>query len=305
MGVGERVEVERRRELSVQELAQAGGQVRREFFVVVIAAAGEKQSLQRRHRGGSRPGGAGADAPNSDVAQRPGGLPGRQTKRFGQVDVAGPQRDFATGDGLVHNLFVIDPRFDLFPGDSQPNPMPETGIKFHVFGGFILRCIHAVNARQPDDTAAPAADNERAERVLHRKSQATEEVAAINLHSFERDFVVDLRQSIGPTHAGEHHARMKHEPAVFHIHLAASSKVGDLPAFECFAVEQALPLAGPARDGTHREQDRRDQRQLAAVRPKPASPMDPCQCDSKKARREFGSSQHVDLYSRWSGPCCG
>ena len=138
MGVGQSAEVERRRELRVQELAQAGSQVWREFFVVVIAAAGEKQGFQRRHGGGRRLGGAGGDAPNLDVAQRPGGLPGGQAKRFGHIDVAGPERNFAAGDGLVHNLFVIDPRFDLFPDDSQPKSMPATGIKFHIFGGFVF-----------------------------------------------------------------------------------------------------------------------------------------------------------------------
>ena len=256
LGVGQSVEIERRRELRVQELAQTGGQVRRKFFVVVIAAAGKKQSFQRRHGGGRRLGGAGGDTPNLDVAQRPGGLPGGQAKRFGQVDVAGPQRNFATRDGLVHNLFVINPRLDLFLDDSQPKSMPATGIKFHIFGRFVFRCVQAVNARQSDDAAAPAADNERAKRVLDRKRQATEEVAAINLHGLERHFVVDLRQRVGPTHAGEHHAGMKHEPAVFHIHLAVSGKVGDLPSFERLPVEQALPLVSPARDGTHRKQQR-------------------------------------------------
>src|SRR6185503_16435760 len=94
-----------------------------------------------------------------------------------------------------------------------------------------------VDARETDDSAAPAAHDETARIVTHRKREAAEEIASLDTHGVERNFVIHSRQIVRPRDSS-HVTRIEDYLALFDPDRAVPCEVSHSPARESFAVEQ-------------------------------------------------------------------
>ena len=105
---------------------------------------------------------------------------------------------------------------------------------------WILRGVHVIDVREPDDAAAPAAGDERAVVVAHGKRRRAEEIAALDPLAFEGQLVVAAGRLAGPGDAGHLAAALHDDRAVADDDLSLPAKIGHLPAFQRLAVEEIL-----------------------------------------------------------------
>ena len=151
-------------------------------------------------------------------------------------------------------------------GDAEADGVPAARIEFHVFGRLVFGCVHTIDARKPDHAAAPAAGDEGAKGVIDREGEAAEEVAAVDFHGLERNLIVNAGELVRVADPGEHDAGVEQELAVFDSDFTMPAEISDLPATECFAIEETLPVGAPAPRRMCQTQERNDQKQRLAGR---------------------------------------
>ena len=94
----------------------------------------------------------------------------------------------------------------------------------------------------PAITVLPEND-ERAMRVAHGEGRGAEEIVALDLLAFERDFVVHLGEvAAGVDDAGHVVAALHDDGAILDLDFTFAAEVGRLPAVERLAIEERLPL---------------------------------------------------------------
>ena len=136
--------------------------------------------------------------------------------------------------------------------DTDAGAVPTSRLEFHGLRRFVLRRIHAVDARQANHRPAPAAENQRAERVRDREGDAGEKVASFDPHRLQRDLVIRRRQfRPGPRDAGQRSTGAEDDLAILDLDAAFAAELRRLPVREGLAVEERLPpwlgrVAAPA-----------------------------------------------------------
>src|SRR5207249_3553442 len=126
---------------------------------------------------------------------------------------------------------------ELRLGDSNANVIPMSLVKPHEFCRFILGSIRAVDARNPDDAAAPSTHDKSAVGIRDRKRQTAKEIAAIDFHGLQRDFVIRFGNVIGQIDPGESDSLMQEDLALLDIYLGAPGEIGRFPALKGFAIK--------------------------------------------------------------------
>ena len=80
--------------------------------------------------------------------------------------------------GQLDDLVLVDPGLDARPGHAEADAVPALLVEILVQAGLVLDGHFAVDHREPDDRAAPAAEDERQRGVAHREGQGAEKVFA-------------------------------------------------------------------------------------------------------------------------------
>ena len=145
----------------------------------------------------------------------------------------------------------VQPNGDGLGRDTYSKLVPDIFLVFHVDGRVVLGGIHAVDAANARDRAAPAAGNQRGMLVAHWKGEQRKEVRAINLHGLILNFVIGLGQALFviPMDTGNNFSAINVDDSVFPADYPTTRVVRLFPSGKIFAIEEWLPLGAAAGGG--------------------------------------------------------
>src|SRR5438105_4790668 len=162
----------------------------------------------------------GTQRADANVADGAGGVPGGEPERAAR-DALDARGNLASLGIQIDDSLGVDPCLDALRSDADAEAVPAVRVEPLFEAGVIFGSVHAIDARQAHDATAPAADNERAERIADWEGGRAEEIVAGELLAFESDFVVDLGEvGAGVGDTGHRVAFFHHDDAILAVHLA-------------------------------------------------------------------------------------
>ena len=172
-----------------------------------------------------------------DVPQRGGSAPSGDAERLREFDFRTDRQPMS--DVLeVDDLLFADPGFNLLFRHADFDRIPLLVVERMERGGFVLRGVGIVDARQSDRAATPTADDKAERMFADGKRQAAEEIAAVGPHRFQRNLVIHFGKRLRVGDAGHVVADVKSEQTVFDAHFPLAAELRHLPTVERLAVEQ-------------------------------------------------------------------
>src|ERR1022692_1970241 len=118
----------------------------------------------------------------------------------------------------------------------------ERNRQVHELGGFVLGCVHAIQARNANQGTTPSANDQTAARVLHRNRETAKEIGTAYPHSFETNQIVDSGDVVSPVESREWGTGLQNNHPTLATGTAVTGKIRLLPPFQTFAVEQRNPV---------------------------------------------------------------